>query len=54
MTKAIRQYIAFNEWRIAEIRKGLAEAEQCDFASEEDVRRVMSKWTGRRKARLGR
>lgn len=52
--EAIREYVAVNEWQIEEIKKGLAEADQGDFASEEDVRRVIGKWTGRKRARRAR
>ena len=52
--EAIREYVAVNEWQIAEIGKALAEADQGDFASEDEVRRVISKWTARRRARRGR
>jgi RHH-type transcriptional regulator, rel operon repressor / antitoxin RelB len=52
--EAIREYVAVNEWQIEEIRKGLAEAEQGQFASKEEVRRVMNKWTGRKRARRAR
>ncbi len=42
--EAIRAYIELNEWQIAEIRAALKEADQGDFASEEEVRAVMKKW----------
>ena len=46
--EAIREYIAVNEWQIGEIQKGLAEADRGEFASEEQVRRVLNKWTDKR------
>lgn len=49
--EAIREYVAVNEWQIEEIRKGLAEADRGEFASDEQVRRTMSKWTGRKRTR---
>ena len=49
--EAIREYVAVNEWQIEEIRKGLAEADRGEFASDEQVRRTMSKWTGRKPTR---
>lgn len=52
--EAIREYVAVNEWQIEEITKAVSEADQGDFASEEEVRRVMRKWTGRRQAQRGR
>jgi len=44
-TEAIREYVKVNEWQILETRKALAEADQEDFASPEDVRRILKKWT---------
>lgn len=52
--EAIREYVEINEWQIEEIRRGLAEAERGEFASEEEVRRVMGKCTGRKRARCAR
>lgn len=49
--EAIREYVAVNAWQIEEINKGLEEADRGDFASEEQVRRSVSKWTGRKRAR---
>jgi RHH-type transcriptional regulator, rel operon repressor / antitoxin RelB len=42
--EAIREYVALNSWQIAEIHKGLAEAERGEFASEKEVRSVAKKW----------
>lgn len=44
-TEAIREYVKVNEWQILETRKALAEADRGEFASPEDVRRVLKKWT---------
>jgi RHH-type transcriptional regulator, rel operon repressor / antitoxin RelB len=49
--EAIRQYVAVNEWQIEEIRKGMAEADRGEFASDEQVRHTMNKWTGRKPTR---
>ena len=49
--EAIREYVAANEWQIEEIKKGLAEADSGDFASKEQVRRTLSRWTGRKRAK---
>lgn len=51
--EAIREYVAVNEWQIAEIKKGLAEADSGDFASAERVRRTMNNWTGRKRTQRG-
>ncbi len=45
--EAIREYVNLNEWQIEEIRKGLAEADRGEFASDKDVERVVKKWTSR-------
>jgi RHH-type transcriptional regulator, rel operon repressor / antitoxin RelB len=49
--EAIREYVAVNQWQIEEITKGLEEADRGEFASEEEVRRVMNMWTGRKRTR---
>lgn len=45
--EAIREYVALNNWQIEETQKAIAEADRGDFASEQDVRRTMRKWTRR-------
>ena len=47
--EAIRTYIDLNEWQIAEIKAALKEADAGDFATAEEVEKVMNK--GRRGAR---
>lgn len=49
--EAIREYVAVNAWQIEEIKKGLDEADRGDFATEDQVRRTLKKWTGRSRAR---
>jgi len=44
-TQAIEDYITREEWQIAEIDAGLAEATRGDFASDEDVASVIAKYT---------
>jgi predicted transcriptional regulator len=43
IAEAVREYIALNEWQIAETRKALAEADRGEFASEEEVKRTFQK-----------
>ncbi len=43
-TEAIRTYIDLNEWQIAEIKAALKEADAGDFATPEEVEKVMNKW----------
>ena len=44
-SEAIREYIDVNEWQIAEIKKGLQEADRGDFATDEELQKVIDKWT---------
>ncbi len=43
--EAIREYVAINEWQIQEIKQAIQEADEGDFASDHEVRKVMNKWT---------
>jgi predicted transcriptional regulator len=43
---AIEEFIEREEWQTAEIEAGLREAENGDFASEEEVAAVFSKYIG--------
>jgi RHH-type transcriptional regulator, rel operon repressor / antitoxin RelB len=42
--EAIRFYLDANEWQIKEIEAGLHEADAGNFASEEEVEAIFSKW----------
>src|SRR5947208_3930846 len=44
-SEAIREYIDVNEWQIAEIKRGLEEADRGDFATDEELQKVIDKWT---------
>ena len=44
--EAIREFIELNEWQIQEIGKALKEADAGDFASESEVKAVLTKWSG--------
>lgn len=46
IAEAVRDYIALNEWQVAEIKRAVVEADRGDFASEEEVKK-----TFRRKGR---
>jgi predicted transcriptional regulator len=35
--EAIRECVSLNDWQIAEIKKGIAEADRGDFASDREV-----------------
>jgi predicted transcriptional regulator len=40
----IREFVENNEWQVAEIHAGLAEADAGDFASNKDVAALARKW----------
>ncbi|MER8438414.1 CopG family ribbon-helix-helix protein [Mesorhizobium sp. M1312] len=42
--QAIEDFVAREEWQLAEIGAGLAEAERGDFASDRDVAAVVGKY----------
>ena len=41
---AIQHYLELQEWQVAEIEEGLAEADAGSFASDGEVRAVLDKW----------
>ena len=45
--QAIQEYVSVNEWQINEIKKGIAEADTGDFASEKEVQQVLKRWMRR-------
>ncbi len=42
--QAIEDYVAREEWQIAEIEAGLAEANRGEFASDEEMAKVIRKY----------
>jgi predicted transcriptional regulator len=44
--EAIRGFVELNEWQIGEIKKGLQEADNGDFANDAEVERSVKRWTG--------
>lgn len=42
--QAIEDFVAREEWQLAEIEVGIAEADRGDFVSDDDVARVVSKY----------
>lgn len=42
--QAIEDFVAREEWQLAEIEAGIVEADRGDFASGDDVARVVSKY----------
>ena len=45
LNEAIAAYLEMNQWLIEEIKKGIAEAQAGDFASDEEVQAVFAKLT---------
>jgi predicted transcriptional regulator len=45
--KAIEEYIALNAWQIGKIEAGIAAADRGDFASDDDVARVVGKYSAK-------
>jgi len=43
--EAIKTYIELNEWQMQEIEAALVEADDGQFASDEEVTAVIEKWT---------
>ena len=46
-SQAIQEYVSVNEWQINEIKKGLAEADAGDFATDEEMQRTIRRLTRR-------
>ena len=50
--EAIQSYLELEAWQIEEIKKGVAEADAGDFATDAEVDAVFAKWRGpQRRAR---
>ena len=47
IAEAVQEYVKLNEWQIKEIKKAVAEADRGEFASDEEVQRVVRKWKRR-------
>ncbi|SRR6266446_6125136 len=45
--QAIQEFVTVNEWQINEIKKGIAEADAGDFASDKEVQQVLKRWMRR-------
>jgi predicted transcriptional regulator len=46
--KAIEEYVALNSWQLEQIEQGLAEANRGEFATDEEVERVRTKFSKRK------
>lgn len=43
-SEAVREFIELNEWQIQELKASIKEADAGDFASDQEVGAVFSKW----------
>jgi predicted transcriptional regulator len=48
VAQAIEDFVRLEEWRVREIEAGLIEAEAGDFASPEEVERVIERFVARK------
>jgi predicted transcriptional regulator len=46
-TKAIEDYIALNAWQIGKIEAGIVAADRGEFASDDDLARVVGKYSAK-------
>lgn len=53
LTQALESYLDLQSWQVGEIKRGLAEADAGDFASDEEVKAVFDKWRGRKRRKSG-
>jgi RHH-type transcriptional regulator, rel operon repressor / antitoxin RelB len=42
--RAIEDYVSLQAWQVAEIKRGLQEADAGDFATDDEVEAVFRKW----------
>ncbi len=42
--EAVREFIELNEWQIQEIEAAVKEADAGDFASDQEIQAVFTKW----------
>jgi predicted transcriptional regulator len=46
--RAVEEYVALNAWQIARIEEGIAAADRDDFASDEEMKLILSRHARRR------
>ena len=42
--EAIREFVELNEWQVAELTQSIKEADEGDFATDQEVSEVMNRW----------
>jgi predicted transcriptional regulator len=48
VSRAVEDYVALNEWQVAKIDEGIADADRGDFASDKEMARIRRKFTARK------
>ena len=47
ITEAVHDYLEIQRWQIEKIKAGLAAADRGDFASDEEIERIVGKYAAR-------
>lgn len=42
--EAVRDFVELSEWQMQEIKNGIKEADEGDFATEQAVRKTLTRW----------
>ncbi len=42
--EALRDYVELNEWQLREIKDAIKEADDGEFASDQEIRKTLGKW----------
>lgn len=42
--EAIREFVELNEWQVAQLQQSISEADDGDFATDQEVKKVMGRW----------
>ncbi len=45
VNQAVRDYLALQEWQLRKIEAGIAAADRCEFATEEELTRIAGKYS---------
>jgi predicted transcriptional regulator len=48
VTQAVQDYVALNAWQIGKIEAGIAAADRGDFASDQEMKRLRTKFRTKR------
>jgi predicted transcriptional regulator len=48
VSRAVEEYVSLNQWQIARTEEGMADADQGNFASDEEMERIWRKFSSRK------